>query len=231
MRDSLALVPLDASGVVHAISTPFQSDAALETSTTTNPLTYSEITSSTAAPLTGYTGRYTQPDPRAAWGTSFYSPTVAGLTTEEPTDLVFDGEPLFAYVGNNPIGRLDPDGLRWFSKSEPAWHDKCRGASPLSPGNPKACQYGDLSFNLGFQTWDLSCVCTTMPDDPGANCARGCIQCARDQGADVTRAHPHLWCKKKCRKDGLWTFRNDQQFSDAVNRTCTRCWFQYPLTR
>jgi YD repeat-containing protein len=176
-------------------------------------------------------GRYTQPDPRAAWGTSFYSPTVAGLTTEEPTDLVFDGEPLFAYVGNNPIGRLDPDGLRWFSKSEPAWHDKCRGASPLSPGNPKACQYGDLSFNLGFQTWDLSCVCTTMPDDPGANCARGCIQCARDQGADVTRAHPHLWCKKKCRKDGLWTFRNDQQFSDAVNRTCTRCWFQYPLTR
>jgi len=99
MRDpSSAVAPLGFSGVVHAISTPFQTEDDPATATTANPLTYSEISSSTAAPLTAYTGRYTQPDPLArilpVW-----------------QDTRFSGS-LFGYASLNPLAFIDRNGLQ-----------------------------------------------------------------------------------------------------------------------
>jgi hypothetical protein len=78
--------------VVHAISTPFQTTGTRETETSTNPFPCSEMTSSTAAPLTAYTGRYTQTD---------------------PIGLGRDRNP-YAYVSGNPLAYVDRLGLvRW----------------------------------------------------------------------------------------------------------------------
>lgn len=110
MRDSLALVPLGSSGVVHAISTPFQTDAAREIATTTNPLAYSEIGSSTAAPLTGYTGRYTQPDPIGVGGRG--DSGIEGFLSDDPTGFMnVDLTNPYRYVLNNPLRFYDTTGL------------------------------------------------------------------------------------------------------------------------
>jgi hypothetical protein len=89
MRDSSsAAFPLEPP-VVHAISTPFQTDDGRETTMSTNPMPYSEISSSSAEPLTAYTGRYTQPD---------------------PIGVGFETNP-FLYGAANPLRITDPTGL------------------------------------------------------------------------------------------------------------------------
>jgi len=187
-------------------------------------------TGSLANPF-GYTAREFGEAGTLFYRARYYQPSIGRFLSEEPgisTLGVF--AQLYPYVGNSPVAYVDPDGEDRVPKGgpKPDWHGQCQNAPPLSPKDPRACHYGSLKFSLGFQSWDLDCICKTMPDAPGPNCARGCIQCAKDHGADVTRAEAHLWCKKKCRAEGTWTYQNDQQFSDAVNNTCTKCWFQYP---
>ncbi len=75
--------------VVHAEPTPYREATLPQTASTTNPLSYRGMTSSTAAPLTGYTGRYTQPDP-------------IGLRT--PRNV-------YSYASGNPLTHMDPLGL------------------------------------------------------------------------------------------------------------------------
>ncbi len=76
--------------VVHAEPTPYREATLTTTPTTTKHLSYREITSSTAAPLTGYTGRYTQTDP-------------VGLSV---------GLNLYQYGLGDPLLMTDPLGLR-----------------------------------------------------------------------------------------------------------------------
>lgn len=164
-------------------------------------------------------------------------PDVHGWFGKDPSTCNPDGD---GFCGCGPSlpqcvgftdGRIIQDLMSVGIVTVGAWHDKCRKAPGLSPTDPRACQYGDLRFSLGFQSWDLDCVCRNMPDSPSSNCVRGCIQCAKDSGADVTRFHPHYWCKEKCRTQGIWKHEDDERLNEVIQNTCSKCWFQYPLLR
>jgi len=125
-------------------------------------------------------------------------------------------------VANNPVNATDPSGLAAGGN----WKNKCGNVPGLPPTDPRACNYGNTRVNLGYVEWDLDCVCKNAGNDPGANCVRACIQCAKDSGEDVTKIGPHRWCKEQCRAKGLWTYENDKTLSDLINQKCARCWFQ-----
>jgi RHS repeat-associated protein len=82
--------------VVHAEPTPYREATLTPTATTTKHLSYRGMTSSTAAPLTGYTGRYTQPDPIGLSGGDWN---------------------VFGYGLQNPTSNVDPAGLATSPKS------------------------------------------------------------------------------------------------------------------
>src|SRR6266545_8021849 len=81
--------------LVHAEPTPFQKATHTLTASTAKPLPYSGMTSSTAAPLTGYTGRYTQPDPIG----------LLAAALSEPSSNVF------SYAEDRPLRFTDRWGL------------------------------------------------------------------------------------------------------------------------
>ncbi len=84
--------------VVHAEPTPYREATLPQTASTTNPLSYRGMTSSTAAPLTGYTGRYTQPDP------------INSLLIAQRFQITRRA-PDFGYALDNPVLFTDPMGL------------------------------------------------------------------------------------------------------------------------
>ncbi len=86
--------------VVHAEPIPCREATLTQTASTTKPLTYSEMTSSTTAPLTGYTGRYTQPDPLG----------IVPMLSRPNFTLLSDAN-LFAYAMANPTRQGDRFGL------------------------------------------------------------------------------------------------------------------------
>ena len=60
---------------------------------------------------TGYTGKpYDSVTGLSDYGFRDYSPAHARFITEDP---IRDGENWFAYVGNNPVNWIDPDGLKY----------------------------------------------------------------------------------------------------------------------
>ena len=60
---------------------------------------------------TGYTGKpYDSVTGLSDYGFRDYSPAYARFITEDP---IRDGENWFAYVGNNPVNWVDPDGLKY----------------------------------------------------------------------------------------------------------------------
>ena len=66
---------------------------------------------------TGYTGKpYDAVTGLSDYGFRDYSPAYARFITEDP---IRDGENWFAYVGNNPVNWIDPDGLK-YDEGEPS---------------------------------------------------------------------------------------------------------------
>jgi hypothetical protein len=140
----------------------------------------------------------------------------------------------YAYVGASPVTFIDPTGMarqRPDGEDGEAWNKKCKNSDPLSPEDPQACKYGNLRAKppggLGVLfDWEINCVCKCMPDSPSANCVRGCIQCAHDNGADVTRVEPHVWCRNNCQNDGKWGFDDGKQLNKCIWEECCTPWFQ-----
>jgi RHS repeat-associated protein len=159
------------------------------------------------------TGRYTRPDP--------VIPELMPVTLDPWRAMEQAFEHDYAYVGSNPTSYVDPRGL-WRGKpgqqSDDAWKSPCQNAAPLSPSDPKACQYGNLRAKPPagisvFFDWEINCVCKCMGDSPSANCVRGFLQCAHDSGADVTRVEPHIWCRNNCQNKGLWGYNDGKKLT------------------
>jgi hypothetical protein len=58
-------------------------------------------------------------------------------------------------------------------------------------------------------------------------CVRGCVQCAKDNGVDVTKVSPHIWCRENCVAKGLWDHNDQgQKLNDCIWKKCCGTWFQ-----
>jgi RHS repeat-associated protein len=135
----------------------------------------------------------------------------------------------YEYSRNNPIMNFDPEGLSSSNKVPGAdWKKKCADAKPISRTDPRACKYGpDVlaipPWYFGGRVhgiWQLDCVCKCMPDDPQANCVRGCIQCAKENGADVSTVWTHKWCVGRCKEKKLWDYKHDSLLNDCIWKKC-----------
>jgi hypothetical protein len=126
--------------VVHAEPTPYREATLTTTATTTKPLSYREITSSTATPLTGYTGRYTQPDPLSLRG----------------------GVNLFEYANASPTNLLDPDGLK---SCKSGLCPDCPGGTWVGTAGVAegglAFRLGPVGFEVGALSFTGILLCTS----------------------------------------------------------------------
>ena len=137
---------------------------------------------------------------------------------------------LYEYVDGNPIVNTDSQGLftdSYLCKNcvNVGWKKKCdlNGcggffAPPLPPppgppGPGTSCNYGALSISTPLGSWSLQCVCRCAGNSPGMNCVRGCIQCARNNGAPVS-IWTEFWCKSSCNL----TFRESKRLDCCINQ-------------
>jgi RHS repeat-associated protein len=173
---------------------------------------------------------------RAGWGRYTQSDPITSLDYDQL--MMRSVENTYMYVDGNPLAFIDPWGLAKTKPGKPPnpkdWKKNCENAKSLTRNDPGACQYGSTKARppAGLSTffdWDLDCVCKCMGDDPGSSCVRGCIQCAKDNGADVSRVGPHIWCRDRCQQKGLWdTNKQGKELNDCIWGKCCTTWFQQP---
>jgi len=119
------------------------------------------------------------------------------------------GNSLYQYVSGKPVNLSDPTGL---------WQKKCDPTCPTGPGpmppppqnppkpgepcdypNRRVCETRGWGWFSVTVCWESQCVCQCMGDSPGANCMRGCIKCADDNGAPGNTIEAEEFCQSKCK--------------------------------
>ncbi len=140
------------------------------------------------------TGRYLTPDPshsiqQQGSGISYLLPSL--LRTPQEINM-------FAYVTNNPINMMDPEGLaasQCEDEKEP-W-EECLSASPLRSSSDECNKYQDDTY-LGVS---LRCFCKCAGNSQWSQNVRGCLRCMEGHG--VSRFTSHFECYSAADNAGL----------------------------
>ncbi|MEW6657342.1 MAG: RHS repeat-associated core domain-containing protein [Thermodesulfobacteriota bacterium] len=117
------------------------------------------------------------------YGYRFYVPALGRWLTRDPIGEE-GGINLYGFVGNNPINYIDPNGL------------KAVIPNPFPPGCPPGPSC-DPYLKCG--EYYLYILCRTFPNDPLANCIRGCLlkrwnNCKYDNGLAEDHKYCYLYC-------------------------------------
>jgi RHS repeat-associated protein len=126
---------------------------------------------------------------------AFYDPSLGRWLTRDPLgepgfeaprrrmgNALGDGPNSYAFVGQNPVSRLDALGLA----PVPQDAEECFVAHPLYPDDPACDKYGSKEY-LGAS---LSCFCKCpLLRDWWSIYVRGCLSCMDGKGVPVEDAH------------------------------------------
>ena len=144
----------------------------------------------------------------------YYHQQLGRWVNRDPIDYRGSRWNLYLYAQASPVVQTDSHGLltdEYLSRccANAGWKKKCDltgcgvffapplPPSPGPPGPGTSCNYGGLRVWTPLGSWSLQCVCRCAGNSPGMNCVRGCIQCARNNGAPVS-IWTELWCKSSC---------------------------------
>ena len=146
---------------------------------------------------------------------AFYNPSTGRWLSRDPIEER-GGQALYAFVGNEPIGRVDILGRETLAGG--------RNWSPIKKDDPGACSYGNIMFSADFLindkcepvtmlvggvvswkpcaikrfAWPVDCVCKGMSDSTEDQCVRGCLKNKYDTTGVFPSISDHLDCVNQC---------------------------------
>lgn len=135
-----ARVPLHGSS--HSTLALTDAAGALKTQYTYDPFGGTAAQGEPSANAGQYTGRENDATGLYYYRARYYSPTLQRFISEDPSGM-FGGTNLYAYVGNGPVGRLDPSGLDFID-------DFLTHASNISAGFGDTISGGLTAWIRGF---------------------------------------------------------------------------------